>query len=118
MDRRHHLIAFLLCFNERNDYGGSRGKLLFYGSSPADVWDNFSPAEQLKTHTAVEAKSNRLVAFANTYNAYHGITPLAGNRRGHMFLYASLDCSSKKTVWPEERVGVLSESRRLRFIAE
>ena len=118
LDRRHHLIAFLLYFNERKDYGGSGGELLLYGSRPADVWDKFPPPEQVQTHTAVEPKSNRLVAFANTYNAYHGITPMIGNQSDRIFLYASLDCSSKKTVWPDERVGVLSESRRLRFIAE
>ena len=66
----------------------------------------------------IEPSPNRLVAFLNTYNSYHGITTMKNNTSDRIFLYASIDDKTVESVWPNEKVKVVSEKRRIDFINE
>lgn len=118
LDRRHHLIAFLLYFNDMEDYGGTGGELVLYESDKREVWDKFPSKDSIREFKKIQPVENRLVAFLNVFNSYHGITTMCDNTSDRLFLYASIDDKSMETVWPEEKVKVLKEERRLEFIKE
>lgn len=118
LDRRHHLIAFLLYFNDRTEFEGEGGNLVLFNSKKREVWDKFPDRTTISPEKEIEPSPNRLVAFLNTYDSYHGITTMKNNASDRIFLYASIDDRTVESVWPNENVKVVSEKRRIDFINE
>ena len=83
-----------------------------------DANDIFPESSLTKVEKSIEPKPNRLVGFLNTPDSYHGITPMKSSTSDRLFIYISIDTIDKQSLWPDEKLAVLSEERRKRFLDE
>lgn len=117
LDRRNHIIASLFYLNDRSDYGGTGGDLqLFSCARTHPPFDKFPDPSDIAVAKTVEARPNRFVAFLNTSNSYHGISPMREATGFRRFLYIAVDSQSVDDMWPE--TAVESETRRQQFLSE
>lgn len=100
LDARYKLIAMLIFFNGREDFGGEGGVFAIHHTDQDKAKaERFIEDDIVTNSIEIEPKKNRACFFLNTPNAYHSVNHLINANNERQFLYGSLAISGMKDIW-------------------